>query len=110
MVAKTLAFANGTRVFSAPAFDLISVSEVVSVPSRKNQWWVREPGQPPFSSEEQVGLGYPNGPAAYPLAVAFSLLRGNVELQSAMELVPLYLAEPAISQPNKPLDFRSRVQ
>jgi hypothetical protein len=107
-MAKTLAFANGARTFSATAFDLVSVEETVSLPSRKGEWWVRRPGHVPERSERLEGLGYdglasaPNG--RFPSAAAFGelLVRGLVGWFEAVALVPEYLAEPSISTPKKP--------
>lgn len=94
VLAKTLAWERGVPCAGADAFDLVSPSETVFLPSRKGEWFVRTPGAPverTREAPERVDVPYASGFARLPLT---SL--------SPYELVPAYLLEPSISTPNKP--------
>jgi hypothetical protein len=100
MLAKTLAFAHGTQAFGVAAFDLISAG-TASVASRKNEWFVRRPGEEPVRSTVWEGIGYPSEDPVYPLAERFALLANRGELVAPEALLPLYFAEPSISVPKR---------
>lgn len=94
VLAKTLAWAQGAACAGADAFDLVDPSEVVALPSRKGEWFVRTPGAPPERTRvqpERVGV---------PFAEGFSRL--ELRPISPYELVPAYLLEPSISAPKEP--------
>lgn len=93
VLAKTLAWAQGARCAGADAFDLVSPDETVALPSRKGEWFVRVPGEPPVRTREapsEVGV---------PLASGFARL--SLIPISPYELVPAYLLEPSISKPKR---------
>lgn len=94
VLAKTLAWAQGASCAGADAFDLVSPSEIVALPSRKGEWFVRTPGLPPERTRDMpanVGV---------PLASGFAKL--SLKPMSPFELVPAYLLEPSISTPKEP--------
>jgi tRNA A37 threonylcarbamoyladenosine modification protein TsaB len=106
VIAKTLAWANGQMCVGADAFDLIDPDGVVFLPSRKGEFFVREPGRSPFklvgTPEGATGYG-PGARDRFPLASRFAGILGRLTPIKPEELVPGYLIEPSISQPNKPL-------
>jgi len=110
VIAKTLAWSVGGRCIGADAFDLISPSRAVFLPSRKNEFFLRLPGQAPVRVAElpEDAVGYGHGePQSFPEARNFQAISGVLTPMPPEELVPAYLIEPSISTPNKPL---ARVQ
>lgn len=106
VLAKTLAYANGKLCVGADAFDLVAPDQVVVFPSRKGEFFVREPGQAPVRQIELpegsfVGFGY-GGPDRPPEAARFGHLLDRLKAVPAEELVPAYLIDPSISIPKKP--------
>jgi tRNA threonylcarbamoyladenosine biosynthesis protein TsaB len=102
-LAKTLAFAQVAQCFGASSFDLISRAETVVLPSKKGEWFVRRVGEPPIKTTDMpsssfVGFGPSVEGPVYPHASRFE----KTELIMPEKLLPAYLTEPAISQPNKP--------
>ncbi len=107
-IAKTLAFAHETQAAGADSFDLISRDQVVVLPSKRGEYFIRVPGQEPIRSSELPGgpyLGYgPDIPEPrYPSASSFASLLSLVQPMVPELLVPNYLIEPSISQPKAPL-------
>lgn len=102
-LAKTLAFAQGAQCFGASSFDLISRVDTVVLPSKKGEWFVRRVGESPMKTADMPSLNFVGfGPGVespvYPHASRFE----RAELLKPEKLLPAYLTEPAISQPNKP--------
>jgi hypothetical protein len=98
MVAKAFSYVYSKPIAGAQAFDLISPTGIAAVPSRKGEWFLREPGKEPARVVE-----LPDGMLAVePLASGFSRLVDQLKPTSAAEFVPKYLIEPSISQPKKP--------
>lgn len=94
VLAKTLAWAQGAQCAGADAFDLVSATDVVALPSRRGEWFVRTPGGAvERTHEEPVTVGIP-------LASGFAKL--SLTPISPYELVPAYLLEPSISTPKEP--------
>ena len=91
VLAKTLAWQQGSLCAGADAFDLVAADRTVALPSRKGEWFVRVPGQEPERTKampEDVGV---------PLASGFAQL--ELKSISPYVLVPAYLLEPSISKP-----------
>lgn len=106
-IAKTLAFVAGAKCASADAFDLISAKETVVIPSRKGEWFVREPGCEAIRTQTlpttyRGFLGVEDD-QDYPKAVGFANLLGSLVSISPELLVPSYLIEPSISVQKKSL-------
>ena len=107
-IAKTLAFVAEGQCGGANAFDLISRSETVILPSKKGEWFIRQPGAEPsrdasLPAEPFVGFG-PNLPdQTYPLAERFGPLIPTLSLVSPLDFLPAYLIEPSISIQTKNL-------
>lgn len=101
-LAKSLAYALGVEAGGADAFDLISADRIVAVPSRRDEWWVREPGKPPYRTRDgaPAAAGYGKEPTTYPHAARFAEL--SIQAAPPALLVPRYLIEPSISQPKRP--------
>ncbi|MBL8060628.1 MAG: tRNA (adenosine(37)-N6)-threonylcarbamoyltransferase complex dimerization subunit type 1 TsaB [Chthonomonas sp.] len=104
MLAKTLAWTRGLLVAGVSSFDLIAHDQVVSLPGRKGQWLVREPGSMVQTSTEFVGVGYGTGTdhRDYPHAKNAGALLESIVWMPAMELVPEYFLAPSISEPKTP--------
>lgn len=107
-LAKTLAFVQSVQVIGADSFDLISAEKVVFLPSKKGEFFIREPGKEPYRTttlpaEGAVGFGATDRDTTYPLASRFSDLKESWLPMPAEALVPNYLIEPSISLPKKPL-------
>jgi tRNA threonylcarbamoyladenosine biosynthesis protein TsaB len=106
-LAKTLAFSEGKLAGGAQSFDLISADGVAVLPSKRDEWFVRIPGQAPHRQAnlpEESFKGYGNGieNPVYPRAENFAALLANIERVKPEHLVPEYLIDPAISTPKKP--------
>src|SRR5947208_3510108 len=77
-MAKTLAFVAKAKCAGGTAFDLISVDRTVVLPSKKNEWFVRLPGQEPIRTStlpegDYVGFGNGIEPETFPNAECFAL-------------------------------------
>ncbi len=106
-LAKTFGFLYGKPVAGASSFDLISKTDVVALPSKKGEFFVRRPGQEAIRltnlpSEGVVGFGPGVEPQVYPSASRFGSIWHDLQLVSATEFVPVYLIEPSISIPKVP--------
>ena len=107
-IAKTLAYIAGGKCAGADAFDLIHAEKVVALPSRKNEWFIREPGQAPVRTATLPDVdycGFGNGitPEVFPSARNFVSLLSTLTWVSPEEFVPHYLIEPSISIQKKGL-------
>jgi hypothetical protein len=107
ILAKTLAYCFGAKVAGATAFDLISAGETVYLPSKKGEFFLREPGCEPVRTSDLgnrpgIGFGLADRPDAYPTASGFAPLLSDLEPQAPEEFLPQYLIEPSISIPNRP--------
>jgi hypothetical protein len=104
-LAKALAYLRGVPAYGASAFDLIDAAQSVIVPSKRGEWFVREPGQEPVRVSDLTGIsGIGYGPGIevqqYPSAAGFTRLPiGGAPPEM---LVPAYLVPPSISMPKKP--------
>jgi len=106
-LAKTLAYSSGVLAAGVSSFDLIDAGVTVVVPSKRGEWFVREPGSDPTRNTELPAchfLGYGTGiePATYPRAKNVVRLLGAITKVQPEFLVPEYLIEPSISQPKTP--------
>lgn len=93
VLAKTLAWAQGAKCAGADAFDLVDPSDVVALPSRKGEWFVRTPGVGIDRTREaplEIGVPFASGFARLALTPILPY-----------ELVPAYLLEPSISKPKR---------
>ena len=111
-LAKTFGHLYSRPVAGASSFDLIAVDQIVVVPSKKGEFFIRVPGQLPVRSADLpssafLGFGPGIDPQVFPDASRFFDLLGLLEPVSASEFIPEYLIEPSISTPKKP--FASRV-
>lgn len=103
VLAKTLAFANNAKVCGATAFEFINSTQTVTIPNKKNECFVREPGQEPRLQEAppRDALGY--GPLVisprYPAPSRHPALVCSLPLMEPHLLTPAYLVEPSISKP-----------
>ncbi len=107
VLAKTLGYRLSVPVAGANAFDLISATETVVLPSKKNEWFVRLPGEKPFRTTQLpekpwTGFGVEGEAEVYPSAANFKSLLGGLRWESAATFVPEYLIDPSISTPKKP--------
>ena len=114
-LAKTLAWTNNVSCGGADSFDLINANGTVVFPSKKNEWFVREPGQEvrrqtqlPTGPFEGFGPGLES--QKYPLAERFALILNQIEWMHPMKLLPVYLIEPSISIPKNPLQVLGKPQ
>lgn len=96
-LAKSLAYALGVEAGGADAFDLVAVDQVVALPSRRGELWVRSPGAAPYRTRDAVSGAVSS---RRPHAAKFA----GLVLQSLPPalLVPRYLIEPSISLPKRP--------
>lgn len=106
-LAKTMAFALGKPCYVASSFDLIDPNSVVSFPSKKGEWFVREPGSEVVRVTERpknsVGFGTGVENPVYPNPLRFGeLIAHGLEPVDPFAVVPEYLIEPSISTP-KPI-------
>ncbi len=107
-IAKTFAFVAGGKCAGANAFDLISPTATVVLPSKKGEWFIREVGSiairdTSLPTEEFVGFGPGIPEQTHPLAKRFVALIPSLSLISPEEFVPAYLMEPSISIQKKNL-------
>ena len=105
VLAKTMAWAGGAQCVGADCFDLIDPDSTVAVPSKKNEWFIRIPGQPPTRTVEAPlapvqGFGFPDGHEP-PNARRFGPLLAQLTRVSAEAFAPEYLMEPSISTPKR---------
>lgn len=106
MLAKTFAYTYGKLCGGADAFDLIAPDQTVVFPSKRDEWFVRAPGQLVVRSttlpdQPFVGFGPGIEDEIFPDAARFSQILESIEKVSPVELIPQYLMEPAISTPKK---------
>lgn len=105
MLAKTFAFASQRVVRGMNSFDLIDPDRTVAFPSRRGEWFVRMPGEPPYRTsdlpDDVVGFGL-GTEDRFPSAASAIRLRLRAESLSPEQLRPEHLMEPAISQPKTP--------
>jgi hypothetical protein len=114
MWVKSISYAAGVRCGTLSSFDLIAPDQTVTVPNRKYDAFVRHPGNAPELVTElgsEVEMGY--GPllekagkeSTFPHAVRILEAYDKVEWTDAKSLKPLYLADPSISVPKRPLSL-----
>ncbi len=112
-IAKTLAFLSGGRCGGIDAFDLISPSEVVVFPSKKGEWFVRQPGDAPVRTVDLppsfIGFGPGIDEPIYPHARNFGALLASIQPMDPTEFNPGYLIEPSISIQKKGLGLSGGV-
>jgi tRNA threonylcarbamoyl adenosine modification protein YeaZ len=105
MLAKTLAWSNGRRVAGADAFDLIAPDRTVILPSKKGEFFVREPGTAPYRDAEipagAVGYGVGVEEAVPPSAARFGAILDRLTPVDPLAFAPAYLIEPSISIPKR---------
>jgi hypothetical protein len=99
----------GGRCAGASSFDLISVDVAVAAPCRRDEYFVRMPGEAPFRtcdrpSSPLVGFGswFSEDEARYPSASRFGGLLKTLRPAPPELLQPTYLIEPSISLPKLP--------
>lgn len=113
---KSLAYAQSKPCSGCDSFDLITADRVVAFPSKRGEWFVRVPGEPVFRTEEaldKLGERFPDlvgfGPGfekpEYPSASRVALIRNRLRPTTSAELLPIYLIEPSISTPKKPIGY-----
>ena len=106
-LAKTLAFAFGKKSAGVSSFDLIALDRSVVVPSRKGEWFLRNPGEDirqvaTLSGGEFVGYGPGAERQTFPEAKRASRLLSRIVIVEPEFLLPNYIAEPSISTPRRP--------
>jgi hypothetical protein len=79
----------------------------VAIPSRKGEYFIREPGhealrRPATELAQAMGYGADFPEPAYPDAAEFANLLEALRWTLPEALVPRYLMEPSISAPKKP--------
>jgi hypothetical protein len=111
ILAKTFAFVYGRPVMGADAFDLIDANGIVVMPSKRGEFFVRRPGEPPIRTSDLpaepyrgFGPGVPN--PEYPGPAGFGPLLHRLQRVEAVSFAPRYLIEPSISLPKQPFVFR----
>ncbi|MEZ0327518.1 MAG: tRNA (adenosine(37)-N6)-threonylcarbamoyltransferase complex dimerization subunit type 1 TsaB [Fimbriimonas sp.] len=107
ILAKTFGYVYDKPVCGADAFDLISVSDVVALPSKKGEYFVRVPGREPYRTESVqqgpiLGYGAAFADPTPPHAKRFGALVSTLAPMLAEAFVPEYLIQPSISTPKKP--------
>lgn len=105
-LAKTLAYCRGVPAGGATAFDLISTVDAVAIPSKRGEFYFREPGKQParvstLPETDVRGYGF-GGQDERPSAAAFARLIDRIVPAAPEQLNPVYVAEPSISTPKKP--------
>lgn len=105
-IAKTMAYALGVPVAGVSAFDLINPSGVAVIPSKRGEFFVREPGREPVRTTElptRNFKGYGSGVQEidYPEARLAASLLPTLKRLRAEDLLPEYLVEPSISTPKR---------
>jgi hypothetical protein len=113
VLAKTFAWTFGAQCGGASAFDLISVERAVVFPSKKGEWFVREPGEPAIRisdlpQNDWIGFGPGIEEEVFPHAKRFGNLLSGIDLCDPLTFVPQYLIEPSISTPKRPLSEVSK--
>ncbi len=111
-LAKTFGYLFRRQVAGATSFDLISSKQVVVLPSKKGEFFVRKPGIEPIRQVELpegpfIGFGPGIENQVFPSAARFYDILGQLVAKSAMEFAPEYLIEPSISIPKKPFVLNS---
>ena len=106
-LAKTLAFALDKKTAGVTSFDLIDPDRPVIVPSRKGEWFLRNPNKDALrvaALPESDFAGYGTGIAeqVFPEAGRASHLLARMEVVEPEFLLPNYIAEPSISTPKRP--------
>ncbi|MGV3618394.1 MAG: tRNA (adenosine(37)-N6)-threonylcarbamoyltransferase complex dimerization subunit type 1 TsaB [Fimbriimonas sp.] len=105
VLAKTFAWSEGKLVAGADAFDLISPSRTVVLPSKKGEFFIRVPGEAPYrdasAPDDAVGYGPDRDPNVPPHAAGFGALVHRLEPVDPLTFAPAYLIEPSISIPKK---------
>jgi hypothetical protein len=101
-----MAWALGVPVHSVTSFDLFAPDPPVAIPSKKGEWYVRQPGRPPTveaGSDTSGCQGYGPGfkTETMPDVARVGRLMPGLEATDPFRLVPLYVAEPSISVPKK---------
>lgn len=104
--AKVLAWSLGIPLASVTSFDLFDSEKSIAFPSKKGEWFFRAPNEVPGridSLDGFDGVGYGLGMAdeMWPIASVTANFLGHLPSVSAVDVVPLYLAEPSISTPKK---------
>jgi tRNA threonylcarbamoyladenosine biosynthesis protein TsaB len=106
-LAKTLAFSFGKKASGLQSFDLIDPRGLVVIPSKRDEWFVRDTGSEitrgkslPTLEFKGYGTGIEN--PAYPRAAMFAIQLERLKNVRPEELLPDYLIDPSISQPTKP--------
>lgn len=95
-LAKAMAWGKRVPLYASTSFDLINPDATVSVPYKRGKFIVREPNGISSISDAFAGVGYGEGEAdIYP---TFANAR-HAEAVEPHWLVPLYIAEPSISEP-----------
>lgn len=102
--AKAFAWAKKVPLFSVSAFNLISVDQAVHIPSKRDEWWLRAPGQSPRLQVgtplgASLGYGADQKEARFPTIADVFRRRIPTFACDPYELVPAYFAEPNISTP-----------
>jgi len=115
-LAKSLGYAHAKPCAGVTSFDLISTERVVVFPSKRGEWFVRIPGKEITRTElpleelrklhpELIGFGPGLEPLTYPTAQNVRSVVRELKPVSAAELLPVYLIEPSISTPKKPIGY-----
>ncbi len=103
---KTFAWNFSVGCAGRDAFNLISPDDAVAIPAGKQEWLLRVPGDEPRRVREipvgTVGYGIP-GACLYPSAFRLASFADQLRVVAPHELAPLYMAEPSISLPKRPL-------
>lgn len=107
MLAKTFAYCFGAKVSGADAFDLISLTRDVALPSKRGEYFVRPAHGEPFRTSDAdlpllVGYGPDFADPKPPTAAGFASMVGRLVPQDPLLFAPEYLIEPSISIPKKP--------
>ncbi len=104
-VAKTFAYTHNRHVAGVSAFDLIGEGNI-AISSRKNEWYLRQPGQEvklvKDLPKDAMGYRVAAGDTHPDCARVLNLL-DQLTPVSPVELVPEYGSEPSISKPKKHL-------
>lgn len=101
---KTLALLRGVPIAGVRSFDLIDAGGLVVIPSKKGEFFWREPGQEPYRTTETPGegaVGFGFGQADQFPSAARMPARDWV-WEKPETFLPEYLIEPSISIPKRP--------
>ena len=105
-LAKSLAWAAGKECAAVSSFDLIDPASVVSFPSKRGEYYVRElDGKVTLASsppEGSVGFGPDAVEPIYPEAKNAAILWDRLLPLDPALLLPNYILEPSISTPKSP--------